>query len=110
MGAGASLGRGVPPEPRESATEVGTRRQYFGGKQQDAFKLARISSLVLGAGAQIKNAAQDNMPSQPVSDPQVWRNPAAKVRAKADQTIDDRTKRLLLRIAESHEGVAELVE
>jgi hypothetical protein len=50
------------------------------------------------------------MPDQPVSDPQFWRNLAAKARAKADQTIDYTTKRLLLRIAESHEGVAEIVE
>jgi hypothetical protein len=50
------------------------------------------------------------MPNQPASDPQFWFNLAAKARAKADQTIDDRTKRLLLRIAKSHECVAELVE
>jgi hypothetical protein len=50
------------------------------------------------------------MPNQPVSDPQYWRDLAGNARAKADQTIDDRTKRLLLRIAESHERVAERVE
>jgi hypothetical protein len=50
------------------------------------------------------------MTEQPVSDPQYWRDLAGKARAKADQTIDDRTKRLLLRIAESHERVAERVE
>jgi hypothetical protein len=50
------------------------------------------------------------LPDQPASDPQFWRNLAGKARAKADQTIDDRTKRLLLRIAESHERVAEVVE
>jgi hypothetical protein len=62
------------------------------------------SGLGYPAGAQI------NMPDQPVSDPQFWRNLAAKARAKADQTIDYRTKRLLLRIAESHERVGEIVE
>jgi hypothetical protein len=50
------------------------------------------------------------MPDQPASDPQFWRNLAGIVRAKADQTTDYRTKRLLLRIAESHERVAEVVE
>ena len=50
------------------------------------------------------------MPDHPVSDPQYWRDLAGKARAKADQTIDDRTKRLLLRIAASHERVAERVE
>jgi hypothetical protein len=63
-----------------------------------------------GGWPQIKKVARHNMPNQPVSDPQFWRNLAAKARAKADQTIDDRTKRLLLRIAESHESVAKLVE
>jgi hypothetical protein len=61
------------------------------------------------AGAQVKNVARD-MPNQPVSDPQFWLNPAGKARASADQTIDDRTKRLLLRIAETHERVADRVE
>ena len=50
------------------------------------------------------------MPKEPVSDPQFWRGLAAKARAREDQAIDDRTKRLLLRIAESHERVAEAVE
>jgi hypothetical protein len=50
------------------------------------------------------------MPNQPVFDPQFWRNLAGKARATADQTLDDRTKRLLLRIAETHERVAERVE
>ncbi len=50
------------------------------------------------------------MPIEPVSDPQFWRGLAAKARARADQAIDERTKRLLFRIAESHERVAELVE
>jgi hypothetical protein len=62
------------------------------------------------AGAQITKAARHNMPNQPVSDPHFWLNLAAKARAKADQTIEDCTKRLLLRIADSHERVAELVE
>jgi hypothetical protein len=61
-------------------------------------------------GARIINVSQNNMPNQPVSDPQYWRDLAGNARAKADQTIDDRTKRLLLRIAESHERVAERVE
>jgi hypothetical protein len=43
-------------------------------------------------------------------DPQFFRNLAGKARAEAGQTIDESTKRLLLRIAESYERVAELVE
>jgi hypothetical protein len=50
------------------------------------------------------------MPDQPVSDPQYWRDLAGKARARADQTIDDLAKHLLLRIAESHERVAERIE
>jgi hypothetical protein len=50
------------------------------------------------------------MPDPPASDPQFWRNLAGKARADADQTIDYPTKQHLLRIAESHERVAELVE
>jgi hypothetical protein len=67
---------------------------------------------ILGAclpGWRSKDIVQHNMPEQPVSDPQFWLNLAGKARAKADQTIDDRTKRLLLRIADSHERVAQLV-
>jgi hypothetical protein len=59
---------------------------------------------VCPAGVQI------NMPDQPASDPQFWRNLAGIARAKADQTLDDVTKQLLLRIAEAHDRVAELVE
>jgi len=62
------------------------------------------------AGLKLKKSRRITCPNQPVSDPQFWRNLAAKARAKANQTIDDRTKRLLLRIAESHERVAKLVE
>jgi hypothetical protein len=61
-------------------------------------------------GLKLKKSRGINMPNQPVSNPQFWRNLAAKARARADQTINDRTKRLLLRIAESHERVAKLVE
>ena len=50
------------------------------------------------------------MPRQPVSDPQYWRGLAGKARAKAIQTNDDVIKQLLLRIAGSHERVAERVE
>ena len=50
------------------------------------------------------------MSDYPVSDPQFWRNLAEKALAKAYQTIDDPTKRLLLRIAESYECVAQLIE
>jgi hypothetical protein len=50
------------------------------------------------------------VPKQPASNPKYWRILAAKARAKAARTIDKRIKRLLLRIAESHERVAELVE
>ena len=67
---------------------------------------------VLGAflsGWHSKDVAQHNMPGQPVSDPQFWRNLAGKARATADQTLNDRTKRLLLRIAETHERVSERV-
>ena len=50
------------------------------------------------------------MPDQPVSDSQYFRGLAGKARAKADQTIDDAAKRLLLRIAETYERVADRVE
>jgi hypothetical protein len=50
------------------------------------------------------------MPRQPVSDPQYWRSLAGKARARADYATDDATKHFLLRIAESHERVAERVE
>jgi predicted Rossmann-fold nucleotide-binding protein len=50
------------------------------------------------------------MPDQPVSDPQFWRDLAGIARAKADQTIDDVTRHLLLRIAETHERVADRVK
>ena len=50
------------------------------------------------------------MPDQPVSDSQYFRDLAGKTRAKADQTIDGRTKRLLLRIAETYERLADRVE
>jgi hypothetical protein len=50
------------------------------------------------------------MPKEPVSDSQYFRGLAGKARAKADQTIDDRTRRLLLRIAETYERVADRVE
>jgi hypothetical protein len=61
-------------------------------------------------GAQIMNVARTNMPREPVSDPQYWRAQAAKARAKADRATDDVTRHFLLRIAESHERVAERVE
>jgi len=50
------------------------------------------------------------MPDQTVSDSQYFRGLAGKARAKADQTIDDVAKRLLLRIAETYERVADRVE
>jgi hypothetical protein len=50
------------------------------------------------------------MPDQPVSDSQYFRELARKARAKADQAIDDRSKHLLLRIAETYERVADRVE
>lgn len=61
-------------------------------------------------GAQIMDVARNNMPREPVSDPQYWRDQAAKARAKADQATDDVTRHFLLRIAELHERVAERVE
>jgi hypothetical protein len=56
------------------------------------------------------NVARSNMPREPVSDPQYWRDQAGKARAKADQATNNVTKHFLLRIAESHERVAERVE
>jgi hypothetical protein len=50
------------------------------------------------------------MPDQPVSDSQYFRGLAGKTRAEADQTTDDATKQLLLRIAETYERVADRVE
>jgi hypothetical protein len=50
------------------------------------------------------------MPDQPVSDSQYFRELARKARAKADQATDDRSKHLLLRIAETYERVADRVE
>ena len=54
--------------------------------------------------------ARSNMPDQPVSDAEYWRDLARKARAKADQTLDDGAKQLLLRIAETYERVADRVE
>jgi hypothetical protein len=51
-----------------------------------------------------------NLPDQPVSDSQYFRDLAGKARAKADQTLDDVAKQLLLRIAEAYERVADRVE
>jgi hypothetical protein len=50
------------------------------------------------------------MPDQPVSDSEYFRGLAGKARAKADQTTDDVTKQLLLRIAETYERVADRVK
>jgi hypothetical protein len=50
------------------------------------------------------------MPDQPVSDSQYFRELARKARAKANQAADDRSKHLLLRIAETYERVADRVE
>jgi hypothetical protein len=51
-----------------------------------------------------------NMPDQPASDAQYFRDLAEKARAKAHHTLDDVTKQLWLRIAETYERVAERVE
>jgi hypothetical protein len=76
--------------------------------KKSCWKLAHVKA---GFGGPVYPAgAQINMPDQPPSDPQFWRNQAGQARAKADQTINDQTRRLLLRIAESYERVAELVE
>jgi hypothetical protein len=86
------------PDPRATVAglEVGTRRQGFGAKQQDAcWKLAHMTP---------------GMPEQPVSDPQFWRDLAAKARARADYATEEVTKQLLLRIAETHERTADRVE
>jgi hypothetical protein len=100
--------------PGKPAGEVGSQRQYFGAKKQEArWKLAHVKpSLgpVYPAGAQI------NMPDRPiiipaVPDSQYFRDLAAKARAKADQELDDEAhKQLLLRIAETYERVADRVE
>jgi hypothetical protein len=50
------------------------------------------------------------MPDQPISDSQYFRDLAGRTRAKADQTTDNLTRRLLLRIAETYERVADRVE
>jgi hypothetical protein len=50
------------------------------------------------------------MPDQPVSDSQYFRELAWRARAKADQPLDDATKQLWLRIAETYERVADRVE
>jgi hypothetical protein len=50
------------------------------------------------------------MPDQPVSDAQYFRDLAEKARAKADHTLDDVTKLLWLRIAETYERVADRIE
>ena len=61
-------------------------------------------------GTQIIDVARSNMPKEPVSDPQYWRDLARNARAKANQARDAVTKHFLLRIADSHERVAEVVE
>jgi hypothetical protein len=50
------------------------------------------------------------MPDQPVSDSEYFRDLAVRTRAKADQTMDALAKRLLLRIAETYERVADRLE
>ena len=63
-----------------------------------------------GLPGQMVTFVRSNMPDQPVSDPQYFRNLARKSRVKADHTSDDVTKQLLLRIAETYERVADRVE
>jgi hypothetical protein len=50
------------------------------------------------------------MPDEPISDSQYFRELAWKARIKADQALDDKTKQLFLRIAETYERVADRVE
>jgi hypothetical protein len=101
---------------RSSRTEVGTERQYIGAKQQEArWKFAHVKPglwrPVYPAGAQINMPDKPiNVPGQPVSDSQYFRDLAARTRAKADQALDDVAKQLLLRIAETYERVADRVE
>jgi hypothetical protein len=65
-------------------------------------RLAHISPVSGLCPFQLVTFARSNMPDQPVS-------LAGKARAKADQTTDDVTKQLLLRIAETYERVADRV-
>jgi hypothetical protein len=51
-----------------------------------------------------------NLPDEPVSDSQYFRDLAGKARAKADQARDDASKQLLLQIAETYERLAGRVE
>jgi hypothetical protein len=51
-----------------------------------------------------------NVPDEPVSDSQYFRDLAGKTRAKADQALHYGTKQLLLRIAETYERVADRVD
>jgi hypothetical protein len=45
-----------------------------------------------------------------INDPQHWRGRAWTARTKADRATDFRSKRIMLRIAESYERLAEGVE
>jgi hypothetical protein len=51
-----------------------------------------------------------NVPKQPVSDSQYFRDLAGKARAQADQAFDDVVRQVLLQIAEGYERVADRVE
>jgi hypothetical protein len=51
-----------------------------------------------------------NIPDDPVSDSQYFRDLAGKARAKADQAFDDEVRQVLLRTAEAYERVADRVK
>jgi hypothetical protein len=50
------------------------------------------------------------MSSKPVDDSQYWRDRANTTRAKADQTKNDRSKRMLRAMAAVYERAAEQIE
>ena len=50
------------------------------------------------------------IPGEPINDPQHWRGRAWAARTKAGHATDLRSKRIMLRIAESYERLAEGVE
>jgi hypothetical protein len=93
--AGENLARGDKTLAQNNKTAVGSSRMW---------------SRIWGAcfpGWRSKDIARSNMSDQPVSDAQYFRDPAEKAGAKADHTLDDATKQIWLRIAETYERVAE---
>ena len=50
------------------------------------------------------------IPGELINDPQHWRGRAWAARTKADSATDFRSKRIMLRIAESYERLADGVE